>query len=234
MGRRAVCWLIRILEKHVRVFKATLMAVLAVSIAACTSISPQATPFLSTPVTPLPGTSLLPSFAIPSVPVVTLPSASLPPIETVAPTVEPIVTPSPSPEITPSPTPKPTKKPTPTPSPTPTPIAGDIEVAFEETTIPNPFYNNTDNPVTVYISALGTTDLPNVHVKLVVQNEAVSYKFDTGPIAYGDTYTHTVTVNVPAIGPSALILSASMPSGYADTNKANNTKTVAIDVSPAP
>jgi len=35
---------------------------------------------------------------------------------------------------------------------------------------------------------------------------------------------------VPAIGPSALILSASMPDGYADTNKANNTKTVAIDV----
>ena len=218
-----------------RVFKATLMAVLAVSIAACTSISPQATPFLSTPVTPLPGASLaLPSIALPSLPSVSLPPASI------SPTAEPPATESPSaaptlaPTPTPTPTPKPTKKPTPTPSPTPTPIAGDIEVAFEETTIPNPFYNNTDNPVTVYISALGTTDLPNVHVKLVVQNEAVSYKFDTGPIAYGDTYTHTVTVNVPAIGPSALILSASMPSGYADTNKANNTKTVAIDVSPAP
>jgi len=215
----------------VRVFKATLMAVLAVSIAACTSISPQATPFLSTPVTPLPGATLaLPSIALPSLPSVTLPPASI------SPTAEPPATEAPSaaPTLEPTPTPKPTKKPTPTPSPTPTPIAGDIEVAFEESAIPNPFYNNTDNPVTVYISALGTTDLPNVHVKLVVQNEAVSYKFDTGPIAYGDTYTQTVTVNVPAIGPSALILSASMPNGYADTNKANNTKTVAIDVSPAP
>ena len=131
-------------------------------------------------------------------------------------------------------TPKPTKKPTPTPSPTPTPIAGDIEVAFQDTSIPDPFYNNTDYPITVYISALGTQDLPNVHVKLVAQNEGVSFKFDTGPIAFGGTYTHDVTVNLQAIGPSALILSASMVDGYTDTNKANNSKTVPIDVQLAP
>ena len=99
---------------------------------------------------------------------------------------------------------------------------------------PNPFYNNTDYTITVYISALGTQDLPNVHVKLVVQNEAVSFKFDTGPIPYGGTYTRDVVVNVPAIGPSALILSATMVDGYVDTNKANNTATQAIDVQPTP
>ena len=89
---------------------------------------------------------------------------------------------------------------------------------------------NTDYTITVYISALGTQDLPNVHVKLVGQNEGVSFKFDTGPIAYGGTYTHDVTVNLPAAGPSALILSATMPDGYADTKKSNNTKTVDIFV----
>ena len=208
-----------------RANKLASLALLAVAITACTSVAPASTPFVSTPITPPPGTSTLPSAAVPTLPVESLPAIASPSAE--PPTIAPETAP---PTAEPTKTPKPTKKPTPTPSPTPTPIAGDIEVAFQDSSIPNPFYNNTDIPITVYISALGTQDLPNVHVKLVVQNEGVSFKFDTGPIAYGATYTHTVTVNVPAIGPSALILSASMPDGYADTNKANNTKTVAIDV----
>jgi hypothetical protein len=215
----------------VRVTKLASLAVLAVALSACTTIAPQSTPLFVSPITPVPGTSLaLPSIALPSLPSVTLPPASI------FPTAEPPASEAPTttPEITPSPTPKPTKKPTPTPSPTPTPVAGDIEVSFQDTSIPDPFYNNTDYTITVYISALGTTDLPNVHVRLVVKDAAVSFKFDTGPIAYGDTYTHSVTVNVAAHGPSALVLSASMPSGYVDTNKANNTKSVDIDIQLAP
>jgi len=59
--------------------------------------------------------------------------------------------------------------------------------------------------------------------------------FDTGPIAITDSYYHDIDhVNLPASGPSALILTGMMPGGYADTNNANNSKTVAIEVSPAP
>jgi hypothetical protein len=211
----------------VRVTKLAGLALVTIAVTACTSVAPSSTPFISTPVTPVPGASALPSIALPS-----LPFASIPP-ETISPGTE---APSAPPTVEPTapPTPKPTKKPTPSPSPTPTPIAGDIEVAFQDTSIPNPFYNNTDYSITVYISALGTQDLPNVHVKLVAKDEAVSFKFDTGPIAFGGTYTHDVTVNLQAIGPSALILSASMPDGYADTNKANNSKIVPIDVQLAP
>ena len=68
----------------------------------------------------------------------------------------------------------------------------------------------------------------------MAKDENISYTFDTGPIAYGDTFTHAVNVNLPAIGPSALILTARMPVGYADTNKANNTASVDIDVLLAP
>ena len=210
-----------------RAARLALLALIPVVLVACTSISPLSTPFVSTPITPLPGSSLLPSVALPTLPEITVPPESaLPSVE--PPTIAP-ETASPTPE--PTNTPKPTKRPTPTPSPTPAKTPGDIEVAFQDTSIPNPFYDNTDYTITVYISALGTQDLPNVHAKLVVQNEGVSYKFDTGPIAYGATYTHDIVVNVPAIGPSALILSATMPDGYVDTNKANNTKSVAIFVS---
>ena len=208
-----------------RAARLALLALIPVVLVACTSITPQSTPFVSTPITPLPGSSLLPSAGLPTLPVGSLPAVSSPSAE--PPTIAP-ETASPTPE--PTSTPKPTKKPTPTPSPTPAKTPGDIEVAFQDTTIPNPFYNNTDYTITVYISALGTQDLPNVHAKLVVQNEGVSYKFDTGPIAYGDTYTHDIVVNVPAIGPSALILSATMPDGYVDTKRSNNTTTVDIDV----
>lgn len=214
-----------------RVTKLALLAAVATLFVACTSVVPQATPFLSTPVTPLPGTSLLPSVALPTLALPSLLAPSLPP-ESITPSAEPpsAVPATPTPTTEPTQTPKPTKKPTPTPSPTPTPVAGDIEVSFEQSTIPNPWYNNTDYTIRVYIAALGTTDLPNVHVKLVAQNEGVSFKFDTGPIAITDSYYHDVVVNLPAIGPSALILSATMPAGYADKNKSNNSKTVPIDV----
>ncbi len=210
-----------------RATKLASLALLAVAITACTSVAPASTPFVSTPITPPPGTSTLPSAVLPTLPVQSLPAVASP--SAAPPTIAPETAP---PTAEPTKTPKPTKKPTPTPSPTPTPIAGDIEVSFVDSTIPNPWYKNTDDTITVNISALGTQDLPNVHVKLVAQNEAVSFKFDTGPIAYGNTYQHDVVVNLPAIGPSALILSASMPDGYADTTKANNTKSVAIDVAP--
>jgi len=209
-----------------------LLGVLGVC-AACTTISPAAT---------VPGSASVPAFTagpgasgLPSAEVPTLPAASLVPAS-ISPTAEPVEqpTPTPSPTTAPPKTPKPTKKPTPTPSPTASPIAGDIEVAFEQSSIPDPFYVETDYTIRVYISALGTTDLPNVHVKLVAKDEGVSYKFDTGPIAITDSYSHDLTVNLPAMGPSALILTASMPDGYADTNKANNTKTVDISVQPKP
>ena len=208
------------------------LGLMAAAVAACTSVAPQASTIISNPATPVPGTSLPPSAAVPTLPQGTSTSASLP--ATAVPDTSAPQTPAPTTETTPAPTPKPTKKPTPTPSPTPTPIAGDVEASILETSVPNPFYNNTDYTITVYVSALGTTNLPNVHVKLVAKNEAVSFKFDTGPINYGDTYSHDVTLNLPAIGPSALILTATMPDGYVDTNKANNTDTVDIDVLLAP
>jgi hypothetical protein len=62
----------------------------------------------------------------------------------------------------------------------------------------------------------------------------VSYKFDTGPIAITDSYYHDVTVNLPASGPSALIVTATMPDGYSDTNPDNNSKRVDIDVVTSP
>jgi hypothetical protein len=131
-------------------------------------------------------------------------------------------------------TPKPTKKPRPTPSPTPSPISGDIEVSIEQSSVPDPFYAGTDYAIRVYISALGQQDLPNVRVKLVAKDEGVSYRFETGPIKITDSYYHDVTVNLPAYGPSALTLSASMPDGYVDINKANNTKSVDIFVQAQP
>ncbi len=210
--------------------KLALAALLVAVISACTTVAPLSTPVISVPATPLPGSSVAPSAAAPTV----APSAAT---ATTAPaSVSPTAEPPTEAPATPAPTrtPKPTKKPTPTPSPTPAKIPGDIEVGFEASTIPSPFYNNTDYTIRVYISALGTQNLPNVHAKLVVQNEGFSYEFDTGPIAVTDSYYKDVVVNVPAIGPSALILTASMPDGYVDTNKANNAKTVAVEVSLAP
>lgn len=209
-----------------RVTKLATLALLAFAITACTTVAPVSTPFVSTPIMPLPGTSALPSAGLPTLPVESLPAVASPGVtpSTIAPDV-----PTPTPE--PTKTPKPTRKPTPTPSPTPTPIAGDIEVNFEMSTIPNPWYANTDYTIRVYIAALGTHDLPNVHVKLAAKNEGVSYRFDAGPIAITDSYYHDIVVNLPAYGPSTLILSATMPDGYADTNTANNTKSVDIVVS---
>ena len=46
---------------------ATFSIIVLAAAAACTSITPQATPFISSPVTPLPGASLLPSVALPSI-----------------------------------------------------------------------------------------------------------------------------------------------------------------------
>ena len=212
-----------------RATKLASLALLAVAITACTSVAPASTPFVSTPITPPPGTSTLPSAGLPTLPVQSIPAVASP--SAAPPTIAPETAP---PTAEPTKTPKPTKKPTPTPSPTPTPIAGDIEVNFDMSSIPNPWNNNTDYTIRVYIAALSTQNLPNVHVKLVAQNEGVSFKFDTGPIAITDSYYHDIVVNLPAIGPSALILSASMPDGYADTNKANNSKSVTIDVQLAP
>jgi hypothetical protein len=215
----------------VRVTKLASLALFAIALSACTSITPQSTPFVSTPITPLPGSSLLPSLALPTVPLVTVPPESILP-SAEPPSIEP-ATPTPTTKATR--TPKPTKKPTPTPSPTPEGTPGDIEVNFEPSTIPDPFYNNTDYTIRVYIAALGTQDLPYVHVKMVAKNEAATFEFDTGPIAITDSYYHDIEhVNLPAIGPSSLILTATMPSGYYDTNEANNTKSVDIEVSLAP
>jgi len=142
--------------------------------------------------------------------------------------------PTPSAAVAPPKTPKPTKKPTPTPSPTQPRTKADLEVSFEQSSIPDPFYRETDYTIRVYISALGTQDVPNAHVKLVAKDEAVSYKFDTGPIAITDTYYHDVVVNLPAAGPSALIVTATVPEGFVDTNKANNSKSVDIVVQAQP
>ena len=210
-----------------RFTKLALLTLLAAAVAACTSVGPSSTPFISTPVTPIPGSSALPSIAPPTLPTETVPPASIVP-GTEAPSLPPTEA-----SPTPSPTPKPTKKPTPTPVPTPTPIAADLEVSIQQP-VPDPFYNNTDETVRIYVSALGTQDVPNAHLKLVVQNEGVTYKFDTGPIAITDSYYKDVVVNVPAIGPSALIASATVPDGYVDTKKSNNTDTVNITVELAP
>jgi hypothetical protein len=209
----------------VRQSRLVFLAIATLLVVACTTIAPAApSPQI---VVPLPGSSVAASFTIPSLPPLASALASVP-LESMSPTAEP--TPTVEPTATPTPTPKPTKKPTPTPSPTPSPIAGDIEVSIEQSSIPSPFYAGTDYPIRVYISALGQQDLPNVHVKLVAKDEGVSYKFDTGPIAITDSYYHDVTVNLPAYGPSTLILSATMPDGYADTNKSNNTDSVDITV----
>ncbi len=221
-----------------RVVKFASLAVIAVAISACTSVSPIATLSLSTLVTPLPSASLPPSVVIPSEPESSLAAASVPPSD--APTIPPEsisttpeVTPPPTPKPTkkPTPTPKPTKKPTPTPSLTPTSISADLEVSFDSSTIPNPWYNNMDYTIRVFIDALGTQDVSNARITLVAKDEGVSFEFDTGPIATTDNYYHDLVVNLPAIGPSALILTATLPEGYADTNKSNNSKTVPIDVS---
>ena len=84
----------------------------------------------------------------------------------------------------------------------------------------------------MYINALGTQDLPFVYVKMVAKNEGATFEFDTDPIAITDSYYHDIeNVNLTALGPSTLILTATMPSGYYDTNKANNTASVDIEVS---
>ena len=218
-------------SETVRTARLALLALSAVMFVACTSISPLSTPFVSTPITPVPGSSLPPSVALPS-----LPDGSVPP-ESVLPSAEPpsISPATAAPTATPTRTPKPTKKPTPTPSPTPAGTPGDIEVSFEMSTIPNPWVVNTDYTIRVYINALGTQDLPFVNVKMVAKNEGASFEFATSPIAITDSYYHDIDlVNLAALGPSTLTLTATMPSGYYDTNKANNTASVDIFVTTAP
>src|SRR4051812_49360115 len=190
--------------------------ILVAALSACTSVAPGA----STAPSALPGTSAGSSA-----------EATLPPAS-VSPTDETSATATPTAHA--SKTPKPSKKPRPTPSPTAPDVEGDIEVSFEQSSIPDPFYVNTDYQIRIYVGALGQQDLPDVHVKLVAKDENVSYKFDTGPIAITDSYYHDVTVNLPANGPSALIVTATMPDGYTDTNKDNNSKSVDINVLPLP
>lgn len=208
-----------------RIINSAWLAAVTVAITACAGIAPTSTVLVSVPSTPLPATSVLPIASL-------APASSEP---TVEPTVEP-TTPlpaTPMPTMPSTKTPRPTRKPaspSPTAQPTPTPISADLEVSIEASTIPDPFYVNTDYTIRVYISALGTHGVDNAHVKLVAKDEATSYKFDTGPIAITDSYYRDVVVNLPASGPSALILSATVPDGYRETNKANNNTSVDIVV----
>jgi hypothetical protein len=208
----------------VRINKLLSLAVVAVAVGACTSITPQATPFISTAVTPGPGLSALPSIGFPSTLAPSLVPGSLLPTG-VPGTVEP-ATPTPTPEVTPTPTPKPTKKPTPTPSPTPTPTVAptpaDIELSIDASSIPSTWYAGQHYPIRVYVSALGTQNVPNVHVKLVAKNEGVTESFDTGPIAYTDNYYHDIDVVLPAYGPTTVTVTGTLPKLFDDTNPANN------------
>lgn len=207
----------------------SVLAVFAV-VTACTSVAPVATPFISTPVTPIPATSGLPSFAVPSLPAVSVPLFSLAPV---APT--PGVTPVPptdTPTPTPTPTPKPTKKPTPTPSPTPTPTPADLELSVAP--IADPWYEGDVNKITIYVSALGTQDVPNAHVKVVFKDEGVSESFDTGSIVVGGNYYHEIGVSLPASGPTTMVVTASVPNGYVDTKPSNNKVSVSFTVQAKP
>jgi hypothetical protein len=212
----------------VRFTKLAGLVIATVAVTACTSVAPVATPFISTPVTPAPGASALPTFAIPSAPIASVPVA------TITPASEASAVPSVPPTTAPSETPKPTRKPTPTPSPTPPPTPGDAEVHIDTSTIPATWYAGQPYTIRIYISALGTQTLPNVKVKVVALNENVSETFNTGEIQITDSYYHDVQLNLPAIGPTTISATASLPNGFVDTNKNNNKDSFDVEVQLGP
>jgi hypothetical protein len=218
----------------VRVTKLAGLAIIALTLAACTSVTPQSTPFVSTPITPLPASGALASIATSALPLGSLPApsaaasaepATLAPV-TPSPTLEPTPTPSP----TPTPTPKPTKKPTPTPSPTPPPTKIDLAIYVQTADIPNPWYNDTDYTIPIHVSA-AISDIFGAQVKVSIPEEAFSTTYQTGPITAGSEDVHNVTINVPAIGPATLVLQVKTPAGFADVNTSNNKVSIAIEVS---
>jgi hypothetical protein len=106
-------------------------------------------------------------------------------------------------------------------------------VFIQTADIPNPWYTNTDYTLPIHV-AIAAGMVPNAHVTVSIPEEGFSTAFDTGAIAATDSYSHNVTVNVPAMGPATLTLQVKVPAGYADYDKSNNKVTIAIEVQPKP
>ena len=105
---------------------------------------------------------------------------------------------------------------------------------IDQSTLPPAWYAGQPYTFRIYVSALGTQDLPNVRVKVVAQGQAVSETFQTGAIAITDSYYHDVQMTLPAYGPTTLVVTASLPAGFADTNPSNNKDSVVFTVVAAP
>ena len=195
------------------------LALVTIAVAACTSVGPSSTPFISTPVTPAPGASALPSIALPSLPLVSVPPESISP-GTEAPTAQPTVAP------TEPPTAKPTKKPTPTPIPTPTPTPVDLNIYVNTSDIPN--WAVGMNNIDVYVTT--TTLVPSAHVKITMED--LTIEFDAPAIDPSTPYVYNAQLNLDTAGDATLTLQVKAPSGFNDVNKANNKVSIAATVAP--
>jgi len=203
-----------------RVNKLAWLAPVTLAVAACTSITPQATQFISIPDTPLPGSSVLPSLTLPTLPVVSIPPASILPA-TEAPSLAPTQAPP-----TPSPTPKPTKKPTPTPEPTPTPTPLDLNIYVNTPEIPN--WAVGMNNIDVYVTT--TVAVPSAHVKITMED--LTIEFDSPAIDPSTRYVYNAQLNLDTSGAATLNLQVKAPSGFVDVNKGNNKVSIAATVAP--
>lgn len=211
-----------------RVTRLACLAAVIALVAACGGSAPSSTPFIVTALTPAPSASLPASFDVPTSPLVTLAPGSLPPV-TMAPA-------TPLPTL--PPTPKPTKKPTPKPTPKPTLTPADLELDFDEGSVPPTWYQGFQYTIKVFVSPLGQQDVPNARVKLTVRQEGADpfvLREDTGPLVVGDltapvefdvTLGSTVATTITAV--------AILPNGFTDTNPANNKQTISFTVQPAP
>lgn len=206
-----------------RVLRYACLGVLVAIATACTTVAPAATQPTSVPV---PGSGALPSASVPA------PTTA--PGESPAASTTPIETPQASVPASSEPaTPEPTRTPRPSksPKPTPTPIAIDLSIYVNTPDLPTEWHTNTDYLIPIHVD-VAEAPIPSAHASVTVPEEAFSTSFDTGPIAPGDTYAYTVTVNLSAIGPATLTLQVKVPPGYTDINKPNNKVAIAITVLP--